>query len=209
MSGFFKFVISVGAGVIVFLLVVEINSHNVPPIIGGTIPFLIFIIPVIVFVMLDDQSNERDFSATKPSSTIRTPEVASRFSRESYSDEEFQNEIQKQLNEWLNESKRIYWVGDEHRNHPWSLRPGGCTVVVLYENGECRGYDKVKRPHRYLKQVSEDYLSNFESNFRHEYLSSYIKHLYAVREGEVKLHRVWSKPTDRSPWTSLEKYATE
>ena len=128
--------------------------------------------------------------------------------RQGLSDQAFQNEIQQQLNTLTRRSKRIYWVGDKHRTHPWSLRPGGCTVVVIYEDGECRGYDKVKRPHKYLRKISEDYISNFASNYRYRSLEDYINGLYAVREGEVKLRRVWSKGSSGSPWELLESYAT-
>lgn len=139
---------------------------------------------------------------------VPEPATPAPIKRQGLSDQEFQKEIQQQFNTLIRKSKRIFWVGDKHRTHPWSLRPGGCTVVVIYEDGECRGYDKVKRPHKYLRKVSEDYISNMKSNYRYKTLEDYINSLYAVREGEVKLRKVWSKGSNTSPWLVLEPYTT-
>jgi hypothetical protein len=103
----------------------------------------------------------------------------------------------------------INWIDDKHRTHPWSLRPGGCTVVVIYSNNHCRGYDKVKRPHRYLQQISRDYISNYTSNERITKLEDYIDKLYAAKEGSARIILVWNKNKSSSPWDELSKYATE
>lgn len=129
--------------------------------------------------------------------------------RKNFTDNEFKTEIQSQLNTNERNVTRIHWVEDNHRTHPWSVMPGGCTVVVIYSDKQCRGYDKVKRPHKYLKKVSEDYISNFRSNRRISTLEEYIECLYAVKEGQVKLNLVWRKGNRSSPWDSLEPYSTK
>lgn len=122
---------------------------------------------------------------------------------------QFQGLVQNQLNSLEERAVKIHWVEDEHRTHPWSKRPGGCTVVVIYSNGHCRGYDRVKRPHRYLNKVSQDYISNFMSDQRIDTLDKYIEKFYAAREGAVRISLVWSKRDGISPWSALERYATE
>ena len=71
------------------------------------------------------------------------------------SDSQFKSKIELQLTTKALKTSPIFWVGDKHRTHPWSQRPGGCTVVVIYDDNKCFGYDKVKRPHRYIQKISK------------------------------------------------------
>jgi hypothetical protein len=80
---------------------------------------------------------------------------------------------------------------------------------VIYTNGSCRGYDKVKRPHKYLQVIAKDYISNFASNKRIDSLEDYIKAFYAAEQGAVRITKVWSTGHRQSPWALLERYATE
>lgn len=50
-------------------------------------------------------------------------------------------------------ANNLLWVGDSHRTHPWSLKPGGWNLVVAYYNGDVFGYDKIKVPSAYLAKV--------------------------------------------------------
>jgi hypothetical protein len=46
-----------------------------------------------------------------------------------------------------------YFVSDEFRTNQLSLTPGGSNVVVNYENGETKAYDKVKNPKAYINAI--------------------------------------------------------
>ena len=124
------------------------------------------------------------------------------------SDSQFKSKIELQLTTKALKTSPIFWVGDKHRTHPWSQRPGGCTVVVIYDDNKCFGYDKVKRPHRYIQKISKEYLINYHSNIRIETLEEYIDCIYAVKENEVSLNLVWNKNMHSSPWDDLKEYAT-
>lgn len=54
------------------------------------------------------------------------------FSKFEMNQSSFENEINRQLNQIRGNISKIFWVGEEHRTHPWSKRPGGCTVVVIF-----------------------------------------------------------------------------
>ncbi|WP_159019850.1 hypothetical protein [Algibacter sp. L3A6] len=122
------------------------------------------------------------------------------------SEAEFEKEISSQLNNITGSITRILWVGDKHRTHPWSLKPGGCTVVVLFTNKTCLGYDKVKRPDRYTRKISRDYISNHYSNAHSTNLEDYINEIYLTSDSGVDLKRVWHSNMRTSPWDILEKY---
>ena len=47
-------------------------------------------------------------------------------------------------------------VGDEFRENPMSLRPGGYTVFVKEESGRILEYDKVKMPWRYINTLKKE-----------------------------------------------------
>jgi len=120
--------------------------------------------------------------------------------------EEFELLINLQLNELRQRNTRIFWVGDEHRTNPWSLEEGGCTLVVLFENEHCRGYDKVKRPDAYAQKISRDYISNHYGSNHSDSLESYIEEIYIAQEFSPMLKKVWSSNFADSPWDVLKKY---
>jgi hypothetical protein len=124
------------------------------------------------------------------------------------SQNEFETEINSQLNNIKGSLTKILWVGDKHRTHPWSLRPGGCTVVVLFKNKACLGYDKVKRPDRYTRKISQDYISNHYSNSHSSSLEDYINEIYLTSDSGVDLKKVWHSNMSTNPWQVLEKYRT-
>ncbi|PNW27299.1 MORN repeat-containing protein [Formosa algae] len=141
-----------------------------------------------------------------PLPTQPKPRPISKFSM---SESDFEEEINNQLNEIRGGNTKIYWVGDEHRTHPWSLQPGGCTVVVLFKDKNCFGYDKVKRPDRYTRKISKDYVSNHYSNSRFSSLEDYINEIYLTSHSGVDLKRVWHSNMGSNPWAILEKYRTK
>ncbi len=106
-----------------------------------------------------------------------------------------------------------------HRTHPWSLRPGGVTVVVLYINGNCYGYDKVKRPQNYMKVIigrelqkidpDIENIYNSDDNEHIETLQEYVEGICITKEGKIKLTKVWHKRSNANPWKVMEPYATE
>jgi hypothetical protein len=120
---------------------------------------------------------------------------------------EFEDEINYRLNKLRRAKTKIFWVGDEHRTHTWSLEPGGCTVVVLFKNETTfLGYDKVKRPDRYTKKITEDYISNKLSNRHIDTLEEYISEIYMTSDDSMDLHKAWCSNMKESPWEILEKY---
>lgn len=134
--------------------------------------------------------------------TISTP------AKFTMSQNEFEVEINSQLNNIKGSITKILWVGDKHRTHPWSLKPGGCTVVVLFKNKACLGYDKVKRPDRYTQKISRDYISNHYSNAHSSSLEEYINEIYLTSDSGVDLKKVWHSNMRTNPWQVLEKYRT-
>jgi len=114
--------------------------------------------------------------------------------------------------------KNIFWVGDEHRLHPWSRKPGGCTVVVVLTNGQALGYDKVKRPHRYIKKIILNKMglkSQWNSiysrndNLRIPNLRDYLKGVCITKQNRTTLNLVWDNKYSNEPWSKLKAYATE
>jgi hypothetical protein len=47
-------------------------------------------------------------------------------------------------------------VGDQYRTNEMSLRPGGETVVVTYNDGRVYEYDKVKNPYAYIRKIEKN-----------------------------------------------------
>lgn len=45
-------------------------------------------------------------------------------------------------------------VSDQYRTNPLSLKPGGCEVIVVFENGKRFIYDKIKKPQAYVRNIS-------------------------------------------------------
>jgi uncharacterized membrane protein YtjA (UPF0391 family) len=164
---------------------------------------VIFIIAVIYIILkLFKQSNKHK-KFNKPQSEIySSPTIL----KKDLIETEFKNKINSQLNFLLKKRTEIFWVGDEHRAHPWSIEPGGSTVVVLFKDQKCIGYDKVKRPDRYTRKISTDYISNNFSNKQYNSLEQYIKSIYLAKDRTVELKKIWDTNTNLSPWELLEKY---
>ena len=114
--------------------------------------------------------------------------------------------------EFSNYKREIFWVDDKHRTHPWSLKPGGSTVVVEYLDGNIFGYDKVKRPDKYLpkifKEDKRNIYVNWDDNAIYKYLNDYIKKIYASKQGSHILDSIWATGEEELPFEKLEKYRT-
>ena len=113
-----------------------------------------------------------------------------------------------------NFKKVILWVGDEHRTHPWSLRPGGGTVVVVYKSGKILGYDKVKRPHRYIPKIfrgdKESIYSNWDDDTLYKYLEDYVESMGAAHADSDELEIIYRNGDDpKNILEILEKFQTE
>lgn len=50
----------------------------------------------------------------------------------------------------------VFKVGDQYRTSELSLRPGGYTVIVTYNDGRIYEYDKVKNPHAYIRKLEKN-----------------------------------------------------
>lgn len=144
----------------------------------------------------------------KDETTTITPKIVTPPSKYRMSQFEFEEEINNQLNKIRGTFTRILWVGDQHRTHPWSLKPGGCTLVVLFNNKICFGYDKVKRPDRYTKKITREFIINYYSNKHTVSLEDYINEIYLTRDSGIELKKVWHSNMQENPWLILEKYRT-
>lgn len=47
-------------------------------------------------------------------------------------------------------------VADNYRTNSLSLKPGGCTIVVEYNNGHIFEYDKIKNPDAYIRKIKKN-----------------------------------------------------
>jgi hypothetical protein len=108
----------------------------------------------------------------------------------------------------------ILWVGDAHRTHPWSLRPGGGTVVVVYKSGKILGYDKVKRPHRYIPKIfrgdKESIYNNWDDDTLYMYLEDYVESMGAAHADSDELEIIYRNGDDaKDILEKLEKFQTE
>tara|TARA_Y100001970_G_C14242491_1_gene865790 strand:- start:1079 stop:1582 length:504 start_codon:yes stop_codon:yes gene_type:complete len=136
-------------------------------------------------------------------------------SRSKHTEESFNKSLNKQLKKHFSKTKnltKICWVGDEHRSHPWSKMPGGCTVVVVYTTGKAYGYDKVKRPHRYMKQIIGKNIIdvfNRNDNIQISLLQEYIEGICITKEDKITLNKVWDNTMDSQPWQYMKEYATK
>jgi hypothetical protein len=50
---------------------------------------------------------------------------------------------------------RGYYVGDQFRTNHLSLKPGGSTVKIIYED-HFRLYDKIKYPKAYIEKITKN-----------------------------------------------------
>lgn len=153
------------------------------------------------------KSSSNSEATEKVSPTVHKPKkIPSKFS---LSQNEFEAVINEQLNSLKGSFTKIFWVGDEHRNHPWSKQPGGCTVVVLFKNKTCLGYDKVKRPSRYTMKITKDFISNHYSNKHTDSLEEYLNEIYLTSDSGVDLKKVWHSNMHQNPWEILRKHRTK
>jgi hypothetical protein len=51
-------------------------------------------------------------------------------------------------------------IEDKYRKNPLSLKPGGYTVAVTFQNGKRYLYDKIKRPNVYIRNISQKSTAN-------------------------------------------------
>lgn len=112
-----------------------------------------------------------------------------------------------------NFTKEILWVGDEHRTHPWSMRPGGATVVVVYLTGKVLGYDKVKRPDRYIPMIfrgdKESIYSKWEERTLYKYLSDYVESIGAARPDSDEIEILYRNGDNVNILDKLKYFRTE
>ena len=112
-----------------------------------------------------------------------------------------------------NFKKEILWVGDEHRTHPWSVRPGGGSIVVVYLTGKVLGYDKVKRPHRYIPKIfrgdKESIYSKWDDKTLYKYLSDYVESIGAAKLESEELDILYRNGDNVDILEKLKEYQTE
>ncbi len=111
-----------------------------------------------------------------------------------------------------NFTKKIFWVGDEHRTHPWSQRPGGGAVVVSYLNGAVRGYDKVKRPHKYIPKIfmgDKESIFYMQEGTLFDYLEKYVASVGAARSGSATLEVLWTQGDGDILTERLKKFQSD
>jgi hypothetical protein len=128
----------------------------------------------------------------------------------------YQGTLHNQLAEqriFENFKKKILWVDDEHRTNPWSLRPGGSTVVVEYLDNKILGYDKVKRPERYMLKIFKGdplrIYHNWDENTLFKYLSDYVKSIRAAHSNSNVLDVLYINGDNVDILEKLKEYKTE
>jgi hypothetical protein len=110
----------------------------------------------------------------------------------------------------------ILWVADEFRTNPLSLIPGGSDVIVEYWDKNVFGYDKIKRPSKYIEKIEgeglpHDYLTNQREKHL-DYIKARIHRVYArMYSSETyetePFKKVWDSITsDLFPWEELEAF---
>ncbi len=125
---------------------------------------------------------------------------------------DFFKNIENQIKEIKGKEIKIFWVGDSHRSHPWSLMPGGNTVIVLFKDLNCYGYDKVKRPDMYMSKVIGETIKNIYSrndNIRYDTLEEYLEEIFIVRPNSLLIEKAWNRKSKTNFSKSLEKYRTK
>lgn len=172
------------------------------------------IVVVIIIIFIFSTNDKRDSNKKEiKSQDNQAPILADKISKHpietnisSLSENEFKKEIERRFLKISSYSNEIFWVKDKDRKHAWSLIPGGCTVVVMYKNKACRGYDKVKKPHSYVKSISREYLVNTRSNKKHISIEQFISEIYLAGENSVDISEVWNSDMGINPWKVLEEY---
>lgn len=125
---------------------------------------------------------------------------------------EISNEVYEQKI-FKNFKKEILWVDNEHRTHPWSVRPGGGSVVVVYLTGKVLGYDKVKRPHRYIPKIfrgdKESIHTKWDDKTLYKYLLDYIESIGAAKPESDELNILYTNGDEVDIIELLKDYQTE
>ena len=115
---------------------------------------------------------------------------------------------------------RIVWVADEYRTNELSLQTGGYRVIVCYQKGKTLGYDKIKRPPAYVKQIWEkditriyvDY-ETWDEDDQLEELKKHVSCIYVENKDEDsdnygKFQKLWDSSTANSlPWNKTKNSA--
>ncbi len=110
----------------------------------------------------------------------------------------------------------ILWVADKYRVNPLSLIEGGSEVIVVYWSTEVFGYDKIKKPSKYIEKIHgrrysynseiydrEQHLEEIKSSIRTVYARKYTEETYEEEPFEM----VWDSSTaERFPWEELEAF---
>jgi hypothetical protein len=50
----------------------------------------------------------------------------------------------------------VFKVGDDYRENPLSVKPGGYTVYVKRTDGKILEYDKIKFPDKFIAKVKKE-----------------------------------------------------
>lgn len=97
--------------------------------------------------------------------------------------------LNKKINELRGNSIKIIWVSKRFRTNPLSKIDGGSTVVVLFENGKCFGYDNIKDIESYTINIIDDYITK-NNNDHFNTLEEYVKEIYISNDND-NIMKIW------------------
>jgi hypothetical protein len=114
---------------------------------------------------------------------------------------------------------QVIWVPVKYRTNPLSHQPGGADVVVEYHNKDIFGYDRIKKPARYISAIWNDSISKIYKDY-HEWdeeeqldeIKSNIRSIHARCYNEDDFERIyfeeiWNSETSMElPWKLLESF---
>jgi len=100
----------------------------------------------------------------------------------------------------------IFWVGQGYRTNPLSKTEGGSEVVVVYANGSKYGYDRIKKPSRYIDAISHKIIDldkdTYDSLTDEEKLSSFKEAINLIYVRRPSQESTASSPLYEEVWNS-------
>ena len=122
----------------------------------------------------------------------------------------------------------VFWVIDPFRTNFLSHIPGGCGIIIEYQDKKLHGYSKVKHPDKYVEKIVAFDLGLSTDELLGMQLSSLVKKVKKIyrtiyvmpyREEEIQINKdvqkmermllVWQSDTDENqlPWECInERY---
>jgi hypothetical protein len=116
--------------------------------------------------------------------------------------------------------EKVFWVTRPYRTNPLSHIPGGTDIIVEYHNGEVLGYDWIKEPFNYIREIDvvKECCSNGDDPdvisfdfdlelFKSKVSGIFIRKFKTENHKSVNFEKVWnSKTTTDSPLNAIDNF---